>query len=249
MAAVTSAVVGGISAVASVSEARKGRKAAGRAAGLQADAAREAAALEAERFAETKETLDPFITGGTSASQLQEALSGALGPEAQAQAFQDFQESPGTGFLREQGLRLINSGAGATGGLGGGNRLRELTKFSQGLALQDLNQQFGRLGSVAGRGLSAATTLGGLGAGSTARRGGLVTDAGAAEASGVLGERQATAEGVEGVISAIPSIVGGLGSRPAPSVPDATRVFGADVGPPDIAQSAGFGIDVGQVTG
>jgi hypothetical protein len=94
--------------------------------------------------------------------QIQQALSGALGPEAQGLAFEQFQESPGVEFLRNQGLRLIESGAGATGGLGGGDRLRALTEFSQGLALQDLSNQFNRLGAVTGTGLTAAQALGGV---------------------------------------------------------------------------------------
>ena len=234
MAVVTTAVVG---AGLTLNEARQGRKAAGEAAGLQAGAAREGQELVAEQFAETKAGLDPFITGGTAASQKQEALSGALGPEAQAAAFEEFQESPGTEFLREQGLRLVESGAGATGGLGGGDRLRELTKFSQGLALQDLNTQFGRLGNVAGRGLSAATAVGGAGAQSAAQQAGLISQAGAAEASGVLGQRQATAQGLQGLVSAVPTIAGAFGGGGGLTPP-------APVSP--VTQAGGFGLNVGQ---
>ena len=60
--------------------------------------------------------LDPFAQGGQSAQQLQLAQSGALGPEAQAQAFQNFQDSPGQAFLQERGMRGINANASAMAG-------------------------------------------------------------------------------------------------------------------------------------
>ena len=106
----------------------------------------------------TRKDLDPLINSGRQSFDLQQALSGALGPEAQAEAFANFQEDPGTEFLREQGIRTIDSAGGATG-RGGGERLRELTRFGQGLALQDLSSRFNRLGAGTAVGLSAAETL------------------------------------------------------------------------------------------
>lgn len=145
----------------------------------------------ADRFRETSETLDPFITGGLSSFDLQQAQSGALGPEAQAEAFANFNESPGVSFLREQGLRGIESGSAATGGLGGGDRLRELTRFSQGLATQDFGNQFNRLGALTGVGLTGAQALAGVG--STAAQGqaqAILTGA-RAESAGITGSKAA----------------------------------------------------------
>ena len=167
--------------------------------GAERDAAKaaEEAAFTAEqginrRFDETRTTLQPFISGGTPAFELQQAQSGALGPEAQAAAFANFQESPGTAFLREQGVRGIESSAGATGGLGGGDRLRELTQFSQGLALQDFGNQFNRLGSVTGVGLSAAQALGGIGGQAAQGQANAVLAGGQARAAGISGQASAT---------------------------------------------------------
>lgn len=138
---------------------RSGREATA----AQVGTAREALSETERQFDIGQERLEPFFQEAVPAFQRQAALSGARGSEEQAQAFQQFQESPGTQFLREQGLRLIDTGAAATGGLGGGQRLRELTKFSQGLAEQDLSNQFNRLGIVSGRGQTAATQQAGLG--------------------------------------------------------------------------------------
>lgn len=84
----------------------------------------------------------------SAALQEQQALSGALGANAQAQAFSRFRESPGQAFLREQGLAGVQGEAAISGGLGSGARLRELTRVSQGLAQQDFGSQFSRLGQV-----------------------------------------------------------------------------------------------------
>jgi len=96
-----------------------------------------------------REQLGQFGTEDPAAALNQlRAISGSLGPEAQAQAFQAFQDSPGTAFLRERGLRGVDRRAAAGGGLGSGRRLEALTQFSQGLALQDLQRQLGVLGGV-----------------------------------------------------------------------------------------------------
>lgn len=121
--------------------------------------AQEEAALRAQELAggRFEQIVTPGLEIGQQAQQQQAALSGALGPEAQQAAFQGFQESPGTAFLREQGLREVGSQAALTG-QGGGNRLRALTEFSQGLALQDLSRQQGQLQNLSQQGIQLAGT-------------------------------------------------------------------------------------------
>ena len=100
--------------------------------------------------------ISPFQEAGTNALQQQLALSGALGQEAFNAAYQ---ESPQIAFLREQGMRANLAGAGATGGLGGGNVQKELQRFGQGLASQGLQQQIGNLGQIASQGYNAGRDL------------------------------------------------------------------------------------------
>jgi len=106
--------------------------------------------LGAQPAAFTPEDLPPGLepSGQVAGASLQkrQSFSGALGEDAQREAFRQFEESPGVAFLREQGLRLAGSKSGI-GGVGG-DRLRELTKFGQGLALQDFENQFRRLGET-----------------------------------------------------------------------------------------------------
>lgn len=100
--------------------------------------------------------LNPFLSGASGAQNQQAALSGALGPEAQAAAFAAFQESPGQKYLREQTERGVLRNAAAMGGIGGGNVMRALQENAMGLAQQDFQNQFNRLGTVADRGVGVA---------------------------------------------------------------------------------------------
>ena len=104
------------------------------------------------------DAVNPFAENGIAASQRQAALSGALGPEAQAQAFNTFNESPGQAYLREQAEKSLTRNASAIGGLGGGRVRQELQRQAVGLAQQDYQNQFANLGSLSDRGLNAANT-------------------------------------------------------------------------------------------
>lgn len=90
------------------------------------------------------------ISAGGQGIENQAALAGLRGPEAQAAAFQNFQQSPGQQFLQEQAERATTRQAAATGGLGGGNVLRELQRQAIGLAQQDFSNQFQRGQQVLG---------------------------------------------------------------------------------------------------
>lgn len=109
--------------------------------------------------------IDPiasFISPGQQSQQVQAALSGALGPDAQARAFASFNESPGQAFLRERGERAVTRNAAATGGTQGGRVLQELQRQGIGLAQQDFSNQFDRLGQITGQGQLAAGQAGQL---------------------------------------------------------------------------------------
>lgn len=171
--------------------------------------------LTAEQLAQTEEEFVPFTTQQAGLSlQKQQALSGALGPEAQAQAFQEFQDDPGTEFLREQGLRGVESEAAVRGGLGGGDRLRELTKFSQGLALQQLSSRFNRLGATASgeeavisRRQQATGNLANLRAGFGTQEANTIIGAGQARGAGRTGQAAGARAGLQQVAG---GIAGGL---------------------------------------
>lgn len=106
-------------------------------------------------IAGAQEQFQPFIQGGQQAFDLQSALLGAQGPEAQAQAFQNFQQSPGQQFLQEEQERAIIRNAAATGGLGGGNVRQELQRRALGRAELAFGNRISQLGSLSGQGLQA----------------------------------------------------------------------------------------------
>ena len=122
---------------------------------------------------------DPYRDAGTTALDVQLALSGALGQGAFDSAYVD---SPYIDFLREQGLRSNLAGAAATGGLGGGNIQKELVRFGQGLASKGVQDQINNLSTISGYGLDATT-----GAANVASRlGGVLADLSSAQGTGAL---------------------------------------------------------------
>jgi uncharacterized protein YneF (UPF0154 family) len=141
-------------------------------------------------FDEARGYFQPFQQGGTTAFNQQLALSGALGRDAFNAARQ---ESPYEQFLFEQGMRGNLAGAAATGGLGGGNVQRELTRFGQGLASQGLQQQIGNLNQLSGMGMQGSQALSGLATG----RAGALGDITLNTAGNIVGQRGAMA-GYEG---------------------------------------------------
>jgi len=134
--------------------------------------------------------IDPltgFSTGGQQAFDLQSALLGAQGPEAQAAAFEQFQQSPGQQFLQEEQERATIRNAAAIGGLGGGNVRQELQRRALGRAEQAFDTRISQLGGLAGQGLQAAGQVGQLQAvgADLAQRGAVAQGNVAALASGI----------------------------------------------------------------
>lgn len=95
---------------------------------------------------------DPYIQPGLNAFGLQADLAGVNGQGAFDAAFT---ESPVQAFLRQQGERSVTQNAAALGGLGGGNVMKELTRYGTGVAGTQLQQQFDNLGRVTNLGFDA----------------------------------------------------------------------------------------------
>ena len=141
-------------------------------------------------FDEARGYFQPFQQGGTTAFNQQMALSGALGRDAFNAARQ---ESPYEQFLFEQGMRGNLAGAAATGGLGGGNVQKELTRFGQGLASQGLQQQIGNLNTLSGMGMQGSQALSGLATGRAGALGDITLNT-----AGNIGQQRGAMAGYEG---------------------------------------------------
>lgn len=115
-------------------------------------------------YNQAQQTLSPMAQQGAGASQMQAALSGALGPQAQAEAFQNFRSSPGTDFLAgQQEQALLRNQAALGGGLGQSGRVMEaLQEQAMGRAQTDFGNQFARLGQIAQRGDQASANIANL---------------------------------------------------------------------------------------
>ncbi len=106
-----------------------------------------------------RQDINPYAIAGQDALRTQRALAGLDGQAAFDAAYQ---QSPQMAFLREQGERAALRNSAATGGLGGGNVLKELTRYNTGLASQDLQNQIANINQLSGRGFNAATQMANL---------------------------------------------------------------------------------------
>ena len=164
------------------------------AAGIQAQGAQAGIEEQRRQFDVTQEMLRPRVEAGDLALQQQQNLIGLGGQEAQQAAFAQLQESPGQKFLRDRQQKALLRNASAIGGLGGGNVRTALQEQAAGFAQQDLQNQFGRLGQIAGQGQTAGTNIGQFGAQTAGNIAGLTQAGSEARASGILGAAQAESQ-------------------------------------------------------
>lgn len=185
--------IGTLGTVQDITGAEAAGEAAQKAAEVQAGAAEAGIAEQRRQFDLTQQALQPFQEAGVGALAQQQALLGLSGQEAQQAAFTGLEESAGQRFLRDRQQKALLRNAAAIGGLGGGNVRTALQQQAMGFAQQDIENQFGRLGQLAGQGQSATTAGGQFGSQAATNIAGLQSNLGAAQASGILGPTQAQA--------------------------------------------------------
>jgi len=153
--------------------------------------------------------LNPFAKTGQSADALVSSLLGGQGMAAQQQAMQQFQESPATAFLREQGEAAVLRNAAATGGLRGGNVMKELNRFGTGLANQSFNERIAQLQQQAASGLNAASNIGQL----RGQQAGQIGQLGS-QAAGIMGQfGQQQYSGAQQAAAQQAGLIGNIGSQ------------------------------------
>lgn len=141
------------------------------------------------QFGQTEANFNPFITGGQKAFGAEGDLAGLNGNGAQGSAISSLQASPLFQTLFNTGRDSILAAGSATGGLRGGNVNDALYKNGQQTLAQVIQNQLATLGGISGQGLSAAGTLGGLGAQDANANADLLTSAGKANAGAILGQQ------------------------------------------------------------
>lgn len=139
--------------------------------------------------------LAPYEQAGQQAFGQQQALTGLQGPEAQQQAIAALQSSPQFQALTQQGEEALLQRASATGGLRGGNIQGALAQFRPQMLASLIEQQYGRLGGIAGAGLGVTGDLVSLGQASAAGQGAQAGTMGANVANLLAQQGAATAGG------------------------------------------------------
>ena len=180
---VTGLVVAGSSLAGSAIQSR----AAGKAAGQQAQAAEAGIEEQRRQFDRLQELLKPYVEAGTPALQAQQALLGLGGAEAQQQAIAELEGSPMFQALARQGEEAMLQQASATGGLRGGNLQAALAQFRPQMLAQAIEDQYSKLGGMTALGQQSAAGVGTAGMQSAGQIAGLLGQQGAARAGGTLG--------------------------------------------------------------
>jgi hypothetical protein len=194
--------------------------------------------------------LQQYAQAGPKAFEQQQALAGVLGPERQREAIAQIESGGGFQASVQAGEEALLQRASATGGLRGGNIQAAIAQFRPQMLQQEIENQYQRLGGLAGVGGTVAQQLasGGMGVGerlaalgqaSAAGTGAaaqttgtnianLIANQGRAIAGGQLGEARAYGKFLEQPfqLSGFTSGMGGGTTAPSPGQP---RVAGGYV--------------------
>ena len=198
--------VGGSLLQGSAAQRASGQQAAAAQAGIdeqrrQFEAMRESLSPFQQAGAQALGEFAPFQQAGAQAFQQQQALAGLQGQPAQQQAISALEQSPLYQSLARQGEEALLQRASATGGLRGGNVQAALAQFRPAMLQQLIDQQYQRLGGLAGTGLETTANLARMGQSAAAMQGqgglnaasnigALLTQQGQAQSGGTLGMAQ-----------------------------------------------------------
>lgn len=169
-------------------------------------------AIDAQKgfYDQSKEELQPFITGGQGAYSTLNDLLG-VGASGNANAMQSALENiPGYQFTRDQGLKTVQSGYAARGLADSGGALKGSANFATGLANSTFGTYANALQNSATTGANAASALAGYGTSTGQSIGQNIIGAGNAQAAGynAAGQAVANAAGNVGQYYTLASILG-----------------------------------------
>ena len=194
---------------------------ANKAAGTQADAANNAAALQKQQFDQQMALQEPYRQAGlTGQNRLMELMglggdTGAAGYGKYAKDFSmaDYQADPGYAFRLKAGTDALGHQAAARGGLISGQTLKGMQDYAQGSASQEYSNAFNRyqtnranqlqpLGSLVSSGQAAASNQASQAGQYGVNAGNLMNQAGQAIGAGQLGMANTLAGGLGTAASA-----------------------------------------------
>jgi len=116
-----------------------------------------------ERVAALREIFKPYRAVGVSALDQQAAMLGIPDSTGKVNAFDPnyITSRPSYKFVQEQGNRAVDRSAAARTGTLGGRAVKEGQRFASGLASQEFNNEFSRLGTLSTMGANASANLAG----------------------------------------------------------------------------------------
>ena len=205
--------VAAVTAYSSYESNRQQKRAAKKAGEAQTAASEAGITEERYQFEQVQKLLSPYTKAGESALEQQQALTGALGPEAQREAISGIEASPTFGALARQGEEGILQSAAATGGLRGGDVQGALAQFRPALLSQLIESQYGKLGGIAQLGQASAAGVGSAGLQTGSNIANLLAQSGQAQAGSILGQGQAQANLIGGYTQAAGTLLSAYANR------------------------------------
>lgn len=172
-----------------------GGKGAKKAAAAQAAAYQKGIDEQRREFDASQQRFQPYNDFGLASMGSLSDLLGLNGGDKQGSAIDALKSSPGFTSRYNTGADTILQNAAATGGLRGGNVQNSLANFGSNLLGDVYNQQVGNLTNGVGIGSGTVTTLGQLGQNNANSIAQLLGQQGNAQASGILGQTNATTNG------------------------------------------------------
>lgn len=200
--AAAGAVVG---AGASLASGIMGANAAEDAAKMQQQSQQDSLNWIKNVYSGSEKNLQPFIGSGQSALGSLMGFYGLPGGNSSGaqQSFQQFQNTPFYQFPLQQANLATNRALAASGLIGSGAQLRDVSQLNSGYASQGLGQYLSGLGTMAASGQNAAGALGGIGVQTGPQIGAANSAYGNAGAAGAIGSNNAMTQGIGGAIGAL----------------------------------------------
>jgi hypothetical protein len=210
--------VAGASIGSSLDAAGAQSKAAGQAADASVAAQDRAIALQRDMFNRQVELQEPWRQAGITALNRLTPLATQYTPFG----MQQFQQDPGYQFRMSEGMKALERGAAARGGLLSGNTLRATQRFGQDLASQEYQNAFNRfqaertaqlqpLQSLAGVGQTTAQGIAGQAGQMGANIGNLYASQGRDVGNALLASGQARASSYGAIGNVLGQMSGGGG--------------------------------------
>lgn len=176
-----------------------GSRSASKAADVQASAADRAADVQREIFERQVELGKPYREAGELA--LNKLIP--LATEYTPFGMQQFQADPGYGFRMSEGMKALERGAAARGGLLSGATLKGVQRFGQDLASQEYQNAFNRYQAERQARLNPLQSLAGVGQTTSQQLAGQAGQFGSNLAETIGAGAQARASGYMGGASAL----------------------------------------------